>query len=56
MDLKQNGTGLLGATYISPANVQLPKNVDWRTSGNILFYIDFPIPSASKNMIKLKLL
>jgi hypothetical protein len=33
MDLKQNGTGLLGATYISPANVQLPKNVDWRTSG-----------------------
>merc|ERR1712210_419835 len=35
MDLKQNGTGLLGATYISPANVQLPKNVDWRTSGAV---------------------
>merc|ERR1740129_397863 len=33
MDLKQNGTGLLGATYISPANGQFPKNVDWRTSG-----------------------
>merc|ERR550532_1723927 len=35
MDLKQNGTGLLGATYISPANVKLPKNVDWRTSGAV---------------------
>merc|ERR1712203_794650 len=35
MDLKQNGTGLLGATYISPANVELPKNVDWRTSGAV---------------------
>merc|ERR1712008_137895 len=34
-DLKKNGTGLLGATYISPANVQLPKNVDWRTSGAV---------------------
>jgi cathepsin L len=37
MDLKQNATlpRLLGATYISPANVQLPKNVDWRTSGAV---------------------
>merc|ERR1719491_2923843 len=34
-DLKKNGTGLLGATFISPANVQLPKNVDWRTSGAV---------------------
>merc|ERR1711899_430030 len=26
---------LLGATYISPANVELPKAVDWRTSGAV---------------------
>ncbi len=33
-DLKQN-SGLLGATYISPANVELPKEVDWRTKGAV---------------------
>lgn len=31
-DLK---TGLLGATYIAPANVQLPKEIDWRTKGAV---------------------
>merc|ERR1712109_371081 len=34
-DLKENGTGLLGATFIAPANVQLPKSVDWRTQGAV---------------------
>merc|ERR1719431_2301055 len=34
-DLKENATGLLGATYISPANVELPKSVDWRTHGAV---------------------
>merc|ERR1711963_299286 len=33
-DLRENRT-LLGATYISPANVDLPKSVDWRTSGAV---------------------
>merc|ERR1719273_1043930 len=28
-DLKENGTGLLGATFIAPANVQLPKSDEW---------------------------
>merc|ERR1719262_1670314 len=32
-DLKANATGLLGATYIKPANVEVPKTVDWRTEG-----------------------
>jgi len=39
LDLKSNATAngfpLLGATYISPANVELPKAVDWRTSGAV---------------------
>ena len=34
MDLKQSA-GLRGAYYISPANVELPKNVDWRTGGAV---------------------
>jgi len=34
MDLKREG-GLKGAHYISPANVELPKNVDWRTQGAV---------------------
>lgn len=36
-DLKANATAgeLLGATYISPANVELPKSVDWRTHGAV---------------------
>merc|ERR1719367_2004434 len=33
-DLRENRT-LLGATYISPANVDLPKMVDWRDSGAV---------------------
>lgn len=34
MDLKQS-SGLRGAHYITPANVELPKNVDWRTGGAV---------------------
>ena len=34
-NLKENGTDtLMGATFIPPANVDLPKSVDWRTQGN----------------------
>ena len=39
-DLKQNGTGnLLGTTFITPTNMELPKSVDWRTQGNMNRYL-----------------
>jgi cathepsin L len=28
-------TGFVGATFISPANVKLPENVDWREQGAV---------------------
>merc|ERR1719495_2157051 len=34
-DLKANATGLLGASYIEPANVELPSSIDWRTHGAV---------------------
>ena len=34
-DMKQNLVGFTGATYIEPANVELPKEVDWRTKGAV---------------------
>ncbi len=34
-DLKATYGDLVGATFISPANVELPKNVDWRDKGAV---------------------
>lgn len=34
-DLKKQQSGLLGASYIYPANVEIPKEVDWRTQGAV---------------------
>jgi cathepsin L len=37
MDLKKSGKGkkLLGATFITPANVNIPDEIDWRTQGAV---------------------
>ncbi len=30
-----NGTGSLGATFITPANLVMPESFDWRTKGAV---------------------